>query len=286
MVIWSSQGIIIKSSRIGAVDLIFYSVLFSVVYQSFMFLSPRMRSGFPPLHEIPKVFLLSLVILTNTMAFFIAYENTTIANAVFTHYIAPVIVAVLAPLILKERVTCYTLLAVALSTVGLWVMLSEVSVVETVRSMLTSGHKTDTNIMGIIAGLVSGVAYAAIILTVRKFAQSFNPYVIVFLQNCFVVLLLMPFAGKVPVDKLWLLAGMGALYSTVAPFLYYRGLQCVEANRAAVMGYAEPLSAIALGMAFLQETPEMKSIVGGVLIIVAGYIVITQKCSDGNTKVK
>ncbi|MBF0563771.1 MAG: DMT family transporter [Nitrospirae bacterium] len=178
---------------------------------------------------------------------------------------------------MKEKVTRYTVLAVALSTVGLWVMLKEVSVVETIRAMIAGGQKTDVNVIGIFVGLASGAASATIILMARKLTMSFNPYLIVFLKNCFLVLFLMPFAGKAPVDKLWLFAVMGMLYFTVAPFLYCMGIKRVEANRAAVMGYAEPLSAIALGMAFLHESPEMKSIAGGALIIVAGYLVIRQK---------
>ena len=48
---------------------------------------------------------------------------------------------------------------------------------------------------------------------------------------------------------------MGIVHSTVAPILYFKGLQTVTANRAAVLGYLEPVSAILFSMVFLNEKP-------------------------------
>ena len=67
---------------------------------------------------------------------------------------------------------------------------------------------------------------------------------------------------------------MGIVHSTVAPILYYKGLQTVTANRAAVLGYLEPVSAILFSMVFLNEIPHLYSFFGGVLILFSGYLTI------------
>jgi len=55
--------------------------------------------------------------------FFRAYQKTSVAIAVLTHYLSPVIVAVAAPVVLKERADRRTAGAVALSFTGLVVLL-------------------------------------------------------------------------------------------------------------------------------------------------------------------
>ncbi len=67
---------------------------------------------------------------------------------------------------------------------------------------------------------------------------------------------------------------MGIIHSTIAPILYFRGLQEVTANRAAVLGYLEPVCAIIISMIFLNEMPGINAIIGGMLIIFSGYLTL------------
>ena len=87
-----------------------------------------------------------------------------------THYTAPLIVAFLAPLFLREKVTRKIIVAIAIASTGLWIMLNGFSFKE--------GHA-----LGITAGLVSGFAYAAVIIFIRVYTQSFNPVVLAFSQT-------------------------------------------------------------------------------------------------------
>ena len=67
---------------------------------------------------------------------------------------------------------------------------------------------------------------------------------------------------------------MGIVHSTIAPILYFKGLQLVTANKAAVLGYLEPVCAIIFSMLFLAEVPGTNSILGGMLIIFSGYLTL------------
>ena len=86
--------------------------------------------------------------------------------------------------------------------------------------------------------------------------------------------LLLPFIREFPFNALPAVLFMGIVHSTIAPILYYRGLREVTANRAAVLGYLEPVSAIILGAIFLNENIYWNTIAGGVLIILSGYLVV------------
>jgi drug/metabolite transporter (DMT)-like permease len=152
-----------------------------------------------------------------------------------------------------------------------------------IAGALGGGIAPGSNLSGIAAGLVSGVAYAVIILLVKVFTRDINPYVLVFVQNVIMSAALLPFAHRVPFDALWKLAALSILSSTLAPFLYYRGIKYIQANRAAILGYIEPLGAIMSGMIFLGEAPGASSLVGGVLIVLSGWMVIRKAVVNGRT---
>jgi drug/metabolite transporter (DMT)-like permease len=67
---------------------------------------------------------------------------------------------------------------------------------------------------------------------------------------------------------------MGIVHSTMAPILYFKGIQLVTANKAAVLGYLEPVCAIIFSIFFLNEHPGVNSIIGGALIIFSGYLTL------------
>src|SRR4030043_187901 len=207
----------------------------------------------------------------NTFTYFYAFKNTTIANAVLTHYTAPVIVAFLAPLFLKEVITRRIVIAIIIASIGLWIMLDGFSFKS------ASGGK----MAGIMAGLVSGLAYAIIIIFLRIQSQNFNPLVLAFFTNMTITIILLPFIRVIPLHALWSYLFMGIVHSTIAPILYFKGIQLVTANKAAVLGYLEPVCAIILSIFFLTELPGINSIIGGALIVFSGYLTLRDHCTEG-----
>jgi drug/metabolite transporter (DMT)-like permease len=277
ILIWSSLGLLVRTAQVPTHVLIFYSSSFSLLFQSVLFTSRDYRRSFPPFNKLHLIFLLSLCLLSNVFTFLFAYAKTTIANAVLTHYIAPIVVAVLAVLFLKEKINRAVVVSIVLASIGLWIMLGGATIAECIRSVFAEGFHLSDDLIGITSGLISGVAYAVLIILARVFTQKYSPYNLVFVQNTFIVLMLIPFIKVFPAEKLWIFAVMGLLHSTTAPFLYYKGLREVKASSTAVLGYLEPVGAIILSIIFLSEWPDAKAIIGGVFIIVSGYLVIKQR---------
>lgn len=275
IVLWSSLGIAIRLSSMPVQILIFASNLISTVLIGLLFINKEFRATVPRGKAFFYLLIMGPISLINTFSFFYAYKTTSIANAVLTHYTAPVIVAFLAPVFLRERLTARVLVSVALATVGLWIML-DVSVPDFIR-LVRAG---DENTGGILSGLFSGFAYAVLIITFRVLAQNFHPLVMTFFQNSMIALLLLPFVrvpGSVAVSDFWIFAAMGIVHSTIAPVLYFKGLGLVTSNRAAILGYLEPVCAIMLGVVFLGETVTFKTVIGGVMILFSGYLTIKDK---------
>ncbi|MFN3739241.1 MAG: DMT family transporter [Thermodesulfovibrionales bacterium] len=269
--LWSSLGIVIRLSGMPVTVLMFYAAVISAITTGSIILSKRDLIKGISLRSIAPLFILAPASLINTFTFFYAYKNTTIAKAVLTHYTAPVIVAFLAPLILKENFTLRAIIAALIASAGLWIMLG-VSPEEFYYS-LVNGSKDS---LGIISGLFSGLAYAMVIILIRRLAPQYNPVVMTFFQNTLIAIMLLPFSRTSAdlITGLWAFLIMGVIHSTIAPVLYFYGMKTITAIKGGLLGYLEPVFSIILGMLFLNEFIGIKTIIGGVLVLFSGYLTI------------
>lgn len=259
--LWSSLGVVVRLSGVAIHILIFYSLVVSIIVQGIFLSQKKYRKQLPDIKNLRYPMILGVVSLLNTFTYFYAFKHTTIANAVLTHYTAPVIVAFLAPLFLREIITKRITIVIIIASIGLWIMLDGFSFEE-------------GQMAGIMAGLFSGLAYAIIVIFLRMYSQKFNPLILAFFSNASIAVILAPFIREIPLHALWSYLFMGIVHSTIAPILYFKGIQLVTANKAAVLGYLEPVCAIIFSMLFLAEVPGINSILGGMLIIFSGYLTL------------
>src|SRR4030066_1059607 len=212
MFLWSSLGVVVRLSGVEIHILIFYSLVIALIVQGTILSRKKYRKEIPEIKKLKYPMILGLFSLLNTFTYFYAFKHTTIANAVLTHYTAPVIVAFLAPLFLREIITRRIIFVIVIASTGLWIMLDGFSFKE-------------GQMAGIMAGLVSGLAYAIIIIFARIQSQNFNPPVLAFFTNVSITMLLLPFIREFPLKALWSYLFMGIVHSTIAPILYFKGLQ-------------------------------------------------------------
>ncbi len=279
ILIWSSLGIFIRKIDLPNHCIIFYASAIAGALQFILLTSSGLlrkdkysaggRRGALFLVLLPACF------IANSMLFYFAFRNTTIGNAVLTHYTAPVFVALLAPLLLKEKISKTTWTAIILSSAGLWLVLGGKA---SVRQTFHTGNEH----LGIIAGAFSGLAYAFLILIIRRIAALYSSLFITFIQNGIVALVLLPFVFRVPVslETLSYLITMGIVHSTVAPLLYVQGFKSVKANEAAILGYFEPVAAIILAFIVLHEVPGITALIGGALILFSGYLILKARTAQ------
>jgi drug/metabolite transporter (DMT)-like permease len=259
--LWSSLGIIVRLAGVEVHVIIFYSSFTAAIIQGIILTREKYRKQMPGVKEVRYLAILGIISLVNTFTYFYAFKHTTIANAVLTHYIAPVLVAFLAPVFLGEKTTKKIVIAIVIASAGLWVMLNGFAFGE-------------SHMAGIMAGMLSGFAYAIIVIISRVYAQNFHPLVMVFFSNVVIAAFVAPFVKELPLNVLWIFLLMAVVHSTIAPVLYFTGLKVVTANRTAVLGYLEPVIAIIFSMIFLNEFPGVNSIFGGALIIFSGYLTL------------
>jgi drug/metabolite transporter (DMT)-like permease len=217
------------------------------------------------------IFGVGIAIGINNGLFWTAIKITTIANANFTHYLAPLLVVVIfAPLILKERIQLLSVIAALIGLIGLGLI------------FLPTLNQTGIN-LGIFYGISSAIFFALHTVIERKLAVfEIKPDVAIIYKTVVPGILLFPFViskilgqGMIPIMDLVWIAIMGGLLA-FSFVICFDGLRTVSAEHASVIFYLEPLAAVFLIAVFiLGEIPNLTTIIGGLLILTAGVIVIT-----------
>ena len=268
MIIWSTWGPMIRWLDLPATVVLFYtSLIASFTVPAFL----KARGEFDLTGILSAWWLFALLVLssvTNNITYFYSLAHTPVSNAVFTHYTAPLFVALLAPVLIAERLQKVTVISLPVAAIGM------------VMIVLSGGglRMGGGDAAGVIAGTVSGVAYAFIIIFSRKLSQML-------LHHRAVVVLLWATAAvtapaaialdyRLDILKAVLLLVTGLFHSTLAPLLYYSALRRVMAQHAAILGYVEPLAAIPLAFFVLSERPSATALFGGALILISGYLVM------------
>jgi len=207
----------------------------------------------------------------NCWLYFSALQLTTVAIAVLTHYAAPLLVAVSAPLVLRERRRPGTLLAVVIGLAGLTLLLAP--------WQLQQGQSA-APVQGALLGLGSALFYASSVLFNKRLSASFAPseLLVYHMPSALVLLALLVPSGawSISLPALgWLVLGAlgpGAL----AGVIFMRSLAVVPAGRAAVLTLVEPLSAITLAALAWGESLGALGVLGAAAILFAGYRVVRE----------
>jgi drug/metabolite transporter (DMT)-like permease len=272
MFIWSTWGLLIRWMALPPVVVLFYTSLIAGIVVPVVL---KVRGDFPTsVLNLDYWYLyagLAFTSMLNNLTYFYALGHTTVSNAIFTHYTAPVIVAALAPFMIKERLQRVTLISLPIAAAGMTMI------------VLANGgiSLNSAQLPGILAGTASGVGYAFVIIFSRKLSQ------LLLHQKAIIVLLWITIIATAPaalsveytVDLRTgiLLLITGILHSTAAPLMYFSALRKVLAQHAAILGYIEPLAAIPLAFLFLAETPPPVALLGGILILFSGVLVMRQR---------
>jgi RarD protein len=270
MLIWGSVGLFGRWADQPAAVIVFYRVLSAfVVLGVYQLLRGGWRQAWrEATGQRGWVIFGGLVLALNWIFFFQAVELTSVANAVLSYYLAPVIVTILTPLLLKERLERRTMIAVGLAFVGTIIM-------------NPLGHVGGHDLLGILSGVTAAVFYALVTISGKK-VTNMGAINLVLWQTGVAVVVLAPYVFwrgmTMPhLNSLLVMMAIGVLHTALALTLYFLGLRSVKVQHVGVLGYLDPLSAILFAFLFLQEVPGLQTLIGGSLILASSYLILRVK---------
>ena len=202
----------------------------------------------------------------NWIFLFAAYMETTVAVASLLNYLAPIIVILIAPAVLREKLDKRKLLCVAAAFAGI---------------LLVSGVWNGS--VGSPAGIFLGLAAAAcfvVIVICNRFLRDIRALDRSVVQLAVSALTILPYVlirsrGGIPapdVRSVLIVLVLGLVHTGLAYCLYFSGMGSLPVQTVAILGYLEPVVSVLCSAFFLKEAMGPAGWIGAALIIGAAVV--------------
>jgi len=225
--------------------------------------------------DVRSLLVSGLLLAGHWVSFFIAVKVAGVAIATLGFASFPAFTVLLEGLIFRERIRLNEIMLVVLVSVGLILVTPTFDL----ASQATEG---------LLWAIASGLTFSLLSLNNRANAGRVPAVQAAMWQNAVVALCLLPFAAPQissvrPLDWVWI-GLLGVLCTGVAHSLFVASLAVIKARTAAVVFALEPVYGITLAGLLFHETPTLRMLLGGALIIVA--IVASSRMARGASPVK
>lgn len=273
---WGLIAVLVAAVDLEAEPLVFLRLALAAATLALAAVLLSRADALRPGGRLPALVALGVMQGAHWLLFFEAVKLGSVALAVLTFYTAPLVLAVLAPAVLPERLSRVALAALVPGAAGIVLI-------------AVAGGEGGGSVSGwaLAAGLGSAVTYALlVILSKRLLIGRAEPLTVAF-WDCLV--------GAVAVAPALVAAGrvlpqgsgewgavllLGVVFTGLSTLAYTALLRHVTAQAAGVLTFLEPVAAVLLAWALLDEAVGGMTLVGGALVIVAGAIVVLLEPSE------
>ncbi len=261
---YSPISIVFFRALIGSIPLIFWVTRFSQIKKQ---ADPRQLGW----KHCLVLFGIGLSMCTTASFYYYAILKTTVAKAVLLHYTAPIYVALLSPLLLKEKNTFMTWFAVGLGFIGTALITEPAGLFEAGRDEIT----------GIISALLSGLCLSGVFL-LGKFLSGRIPSLVRTMWGClFVAIVLLPWGINIPSGYFWanlpFLVILGTV-SLVLPYtLFFKAQNYISAQAVSITALFEPVCGVAIGFILYGEHLSLLGGIGAAAVMAGIYLSAYQR---------
>ncbi|WP_199617578.1 DMT family transporter [Paenibacillus alkalitolerans] len=278
MIIFGAVGVFAKYIELSSSEI---ALLMSLIGSLLLFIVCVLTKIKVSWHNMKKnalaLLLASISLSGNWIFLFQSYKETTIANAALSYYFAPVLVIVMSPIVLKEKLSLKKVLCVCAALFGL------ILILQSGRSDEHGNH-----LLGIVYGLIAATFYAILTIT-NKFIRNMNGIEITFSQLLLSSVLLIPYLFiteeklglfQISSNSVILILILGILHTGVGFYLFFSGMKGLEGQSIAILSYVDPLTSLLISALVIGERMTLVQILGAVLLLGSTFI------SEVSTKMK
>ncbi|RNB83246.1 EamA/RhaT family transporter [Brevibacillus nitrificans] len=218
-----------------------------------------------------SLFLLGGILYTmQSLSFFSAVQYIPTSMAALLLYTFPAFVAILSFLVEKEKLRKKTIIAMAVSFVGLAMVLG-----------LSFGG---IHPFGVFLALAAAIFYSVYIIVGNRVVKGLSPYVTsayIALFACFTTFLVAQKDGGIDlsfdVQGWFALAGIVVFSTVVAISTFFRALQLISSTKASVLSTFEPVVTFAASALLLGESFTWLQLVGGAAVLGGAVLIVSGK---------
>jgi drug/metabolite transporter, DME family len=264
---WGTVGVVVKSlyesTTLSPIAVGFYRLALSVP-ALLLALSGLGKKAFQiKAKDIPVIMLMGAMLASYQLCYFAALPRVGVAIATLvTLCTAPVIVALLSVIFLKERLENSVITALVIAVIGTFLLVG------------FQGPTGGRVFSGVLLALGSATGYALVALTSRRLS-NYHPLQPVAFGFTVGAIVLLPFVlsngltTNLQVSSWLRLLYLGLVPTALAYTLFTLGMRTTRATTATIVTLLEPLTAVILAFVLFRERLSGAAILGGILLIAA-----------------
>lgn len=269
MTIFGTIGILRRFIPLSSAVVALVRAVVGTLFLLLMLLLKRRKPDVGAIRKnLPLLLVSGLAIGINWILLFESYNYTSVATATLCYYLAPILVILAAPAVLKEKLTAKKAVCAAAALAGMVL----------VSGLPESGFGGISEMRGILFGLGAAVLYASVIL-MNKRISGIDPYDKTLCQLAVSAMTLLPYVlltenvGAIALDVLTvaLLLVAGIVHTGIAYSLYFGSMPGLNAQTIALFSYIDPILAIVLSTVLLREPMTLSAAIGAVMILCAAF---------------
>ena len=223
--------------------------------------------------EVWKIILLSALRAITSITLLIGYANIASGIASTINFMYPVVVTLCMMIFFGEQKSWINIGAIGLSLLGVYLMASG-------DGLRVEGGDTA---LGLTCSLISALSFAAYYIVMKRTKADkievvkFTTWIMLMSAIYFIAANFI-FNGKMTIvtdGKLWIsILGLGLWATMVSNFTGVKAVRRIGPTLTSILGALQPLTAVILGVAFLDEHLSVMTVIGIGLIMAAVMIIV------------
>lgn len=223
--------------------------------------------------EVWKIFLLSALRAVTSITLLIGYANIASGIASTINFMYPVVVALCMMLFYGEKKSAANIISIAMSIFGVYLLAHG-------DGLIVEGGDTT---LGLVCSIISAFSFAAYYIVMKRTKADkievvkFTTWIMLLSAVYFLIGGLVTEGGisLVTDSRSWLyILGLGLWSTMVSSFTGVKAIRRIGPTLTSILGALQPLTAVILGVIFLDEHLGVKTVLGIALILVAVTIVV------------
>lgn len=223
--------------------------------------------------EVWKIILLSALRAVTSITLLIGYANIASGIASTINFMYPVVVALCMMLFYGEKKSAANIISIAMSIFGVYLLAHG-------DGLIVEGGDTT---LGLVCSIISAFSFAAYYLVMKRTKADkievvkFTTWIMLLSAVYFLIGGLVT-EGRISLvtdSRSWLyILGLGLWSTMVSSFTGVKAIRRIGPTLTSILGALQPLTAVILGVIFLDEHLGVKTVLGIALILVAVTIVV------------
>ncbi|AVR46955.1 EamA family transporter [Christiangramia fulva] len=259
----STSGVLGRYITLDPVVIIFYRTLIAAVVFYILIRWRKISLKIESKRDLLKIILGGFLFGAHWITYFYSLQLSNVAIGLLSLFTYPVITAFLEPILLKTSFNKIHLALGVLVLAGIYLLSPDLDF-------------ENDYFIAVILGVISSVFYALRNILMKNQISKYNGTTLMFYQIVTICICLSPvlfFSEFTPVITQWKpLLILAILTTCIGHTLFLNSFRNFTVTAASIMSSIQPVYGILLAIIFLDEVPQLMTILGGILIISAVVI--------------